>query len=287
MFMIPEQFSAAAKSHLESQLKLISTLTSSALDGAEKIITLNINTGKATVEKSSESVKQLLAVKDARELFALGATQSQPNIENLMAYGRRLFSIASGTQSELLQSAKVQPAPAAYVAPKAAARPLAAETAAPAPVAKLADEPVAMPKQVAAAKPEVKHVVATKPEVKQVVVAKPEVKQVVVAKPEVKQVVVAKPEVKQVIATKPVLPAAAKLATEVKPVAKAVSTLATAPVAAKPVAAPIAAAPAKPAAPTVVASVAAPAATAPAAAKPAVALPKQLDMLAVKTEAKK
>jgi phasin family protein len=150
MFPIPEQFSNAAKAQLEAQLKILNALTSKAFEGAQQVIALNFNTGRAALDSGTASARQLLALKDPGELFAFGTSQAQPNIDSVLAYSRQLFGIASGVQAALLDSAKVRvdtpaaPAPAPVVA--AAPRPAAVVEAAPAPLAK----PVEAAKPVAA-----------------------------------------------------------------------------------------------------------------------------------------
>jgi phasin family protein len=105
MSSITEQFSAATKSQLEAQFQLFSTLASTAVGSAEKVIALNLSTTKATVEKSSAAAKKLLTVTDPKELFTLNAVQPS-GIEGLLAYSRELYSIASAAQGVLLQSAQ-------------------------------------------------------------------------------------------------------------------------------------------------------------------------------------
>ena len=73
MSSITEQFSAATKSQLEAQFQIFNTLASTAVESAEKVITLNINATKASVEKSSAAAKQWLAAKDPKEFFTLSA----------------------------------------------------------------------------------------------------------------------------------------------------------------------------------------------------------------------
>lgn len=107
MFSITEQFSAATKSQLEAQLNLINNFASKAVESAEKVIALNLSTTKATVEKSSSAAQQLLSAKDGQEFFRLSASQT-PSLDNLLAYGRQLFTIASDAQAILLQSAREQ-----------------------------------------------------------------------------------------------------------------------------------------------------------------------------------
>ena len=143
MSSITEQFSAVTKSQLEAQFQIFNSLAHTAVDSAEKLIALHINTTKASVEKSSAAAKKLLEVKDAREL--LSASRDTPTgIDSLLAYSRELFAIASGAQAELIKSTQGATLPqlaAPWVAPVAEA----AKTAA-APVtevAKTAAAPVA------------------------------------------------------------------------------------------------------------------------------------------------
>ncbi|MBV6324826.1 phasin family protein [Duganella violaceipulchra] len=142
MSSITEQFSAATKSQLEAQFKIFNTFASTAVDSAEKVIALNISTTKASVEKSSAAAKKLLEAKDPREFFSLGSAEPA-SFDSLLAYGRELYSIASGVQSDLIQSAQYtikqvsDLAAAPVTALKASAKPAAAAAApaAPAPVA--------------------------------------------------------------------------------------------------------------------------------------------------------
>ncbi|OWW19171.1 phasin family protein [Noviherbaspirillum denitrificans] len=108
MFAIPEQFSAASKANFEAQLSLISALTNKAFEGVEKIVDLNLNVAKASLEESSATAKQLLAAKDAQEWLTLAAAQAQPNAEKALAYGRHLAGIASGVQAEFTKAAEAQ-----------------------------------------------------------------------------------------------------------------------------------------------------------------------------------
>jgi len=165
MFSIPEQFSAATKSQLEAQLKILNNLATTAFEGAQKVIALNLSTTKASVEKSSAAARELLEAKDPQDFFAK-STARVPNLDGLFAYNRELFSIASKTQAELFQAAQEQLKEAGkqgVQVPK-----LSAPIAAPAPAPAAAPTPAPAPK---AAKAEAKP--APKPEAK--VEAKPEV----------------------------------------------------------------------------------------------------------------
>jgi phasin family protein len=108
MFAIPEQFSNATKSNFEAQIALLTELTNKTFESVEKIVDLNINVVKASLEESSATVKQLLAAKDPQEFFSLSAAQTQPNAEKALSYGRHLASIASAAQAEFTKAAEAQ-----------------------------------------------------------------------------------------------------------------------------------------------------------------------------------
>ena len=165
MFSNPEQFSAATKSQLEAQLKILNNFATTAFEGVQKVIALNLSTTKANVEKSSAAARELLEAKDPQEFFAK-STARVPNFDGLFAYNRELFSIASKTQAELFQAAQEQLKEAGKQAVKVPK--LASPVAAPAP----APVPAPAPKAAKAeAKPAVKaeakvEAEESKPEVK-------------------------------------------------------------------------------------------------------------------------
>lgn len=108
MFTLPEEFSAATKSHFEAQLAMITALTNKAFESVEKIVDLNMNVVKASLEESTVAAQQLMAVKDPKELMALSAAQAQPTAEKAVAYGRHLANIASSSQAEFTREAEAQ-----------------------------------------------------------------------------------------------------------------------------------------------------------------------------------
>ncbi|WP_034301119.1 TIGR01841 family phasin [Herbaspirillum sp. RV1423] len=108
MFSYQDQFSAATKTHFQAQLDLINALTTKTFEGVEKIIELNLNAAKASLEESSAAAKQFAAIKDPQELLALAQSQAQPTAEKAAAYGRHLASILSAMQAELTKTAETQ-----------------------------------------------------------------------------------------------------------------------------------------------------------------------------------
>ncbi|WP_167761429.1 phasin family protein [Duganella callida] len=117
MSSITETFSAATKSQLEAQFQIFANLSKAAVDSAEKVIALNLNTTRASVEKSSAAAKKLLAAKDPKEFFSLSAAEPIA-LDKLFAYSRELVNIATAAQSQLLQTAQsgIRKAGAATVA---------------------------------------------------------------------------------------------------------------------------------------------------------------------------
>ncbi len=108
MFAIPEQFSNATKANFEAQFAIFSSLTATAFEGVEKLMDLNINAAKASLEETSAATRQLLAAKDPQEFFSLSAAQAQPTAEKAISYTRQLASIAAGTQAEFNKAAEQQ-----------------------------------------------------------------------------------------------------------------------------------------------------------------------------------
>jgi phasin family protein len=147
-------------SHVEAQLTYLQNLTARSIQGAEQIIALNIQTARASMEKSSAAVRQLLSAKDPRDLLAL-TTSTQEHFDSLMAYGRALAGIATSLPApqaapaaapeEVEAAATETVAPVVLAAPETTPEP-AAELAPPAPALPLKIKPKASAKP-AAAKP--------------------------------------------------------------------------------------------------------------------------------------
>ncbi|NHZ32251.1 phasin family protein [Massilia rubra] len=97
MSNLPEQFSAARKAQLEAQLDAFRHFSGKAVENTEKLIALNLKTTRASVEKSTAAIQQLLTAKDPRDLFALTA-HSRDGFDTLLAYSRALFGIAGSAR---------------------------------------------------------------------------------------------------------------------------------------------------------------------------------------------
>ena len=104
----PEEFSAATKNHFEAQMAMITALTGKAMESVEKLVDLNMNAVKASLEESSMAARQLMAAKDPQEFLAMTSAQTQPSNEKAMAYSRHLAAITQDTQAEFTKAAEAQ-----------------------------------------------------------------------------------------------------------------------------------------------------------------------------------
>jgi phasin family protein len=248
MSTLTEQFSAVRKSQVEAQINFFQNFAAKAVESAQKFAALNLTVSRASMEKSSAAMAELLDAKDPRDLFAL-TKRTQETIDGLLAYNRELLAIATGASTALPQTT-VQASPEVKTPPLALATSVPAKTPQPElPVAEFV-APLAAPVVVAPAplvaeakvKPiakavskvvEAKPVVVKTVEPKPVVVKAVEPKAVVVTAAEPKPVVAKAIEAKAVAAKPAPAIVQPPLVIDVKPVVVA----APAPVSAKPVAA--------------------------------------------------
>lgn len=116
MISLPEQFHAARQTQIDKQFQLLRVLGEQALDNTGRVLALNLDASRAAVEHSSSAMRQLLAMRDPRDLLNIGA-QGQRQLRTMFDYGRELFSIATGLRGLGLQTYSVEPA--ALAAPAA------------------------------------------------------------------------------------------------------------------------------------------------------------------------
>jgi phasin family protein len=99
-----EQLLATQKANLAT----LFDLGQKAFEGVEKVLELNLQVAKTSLDEAAEHAKALMAVKDAQELLALQASLLQPSAEKAAAYSRHLYDIASSTSSEVSKLAEAQ-----------------------------------------------------------------------------------------------------------------------------------------------------------------------------------
>ena len=140
MSTLMEQLSAVRKSQVETQLNFFQNFTARAVESAQKIVALNLNLSRASMEKSSAAMTELLSAKDPRDLFAL-TKRTQETVDSLLAYNRELLAITTGSSAALVQTA-LAATPSVPALPQAFAPEAAAAAAAEAPKPAAALDPV-------------------------------------------------------------------------------------------------------------------------------------------------
>lgn len=99
-----EQVMAAHKANVET----LFTLSSKAFEGVEKLVELNMQVAKTTMDEFADTTRAALSVKDAQELIALQATMLQPAAEKAAAYARHVYDITAATSAEVAKLAEAQ-----------------------------------------------------------------------------------------------------------------------------------------------------------------------------------
>ena len=96
MYQTPEQFMAINKANLEVAMKFAGV----ALQGAERILDLQLKAAKSAFADSVENAKTIAAVKDLQQLAALKDSMAQPTIEKATAYAKSVYDVTTATQAE-------------------------------------------------------------------------------------------------------------------------------------------------------------------------------------------
>jgi phasin family protein len=103
-----EQFLNAIRNGIETQVAFMTKLSTTAVDSTSKVVDLNTNAAKTSLEESSVIAKQLLASKDAKEATQLVAALPQSSVTKAVAYNRHLTDIASTAQVEFARATQEQ-----------------------------------------------------------------------------------------------------------------------------------------------------------------------------------
>ena len=97
MFQAPEQFMALNKANLEAAVRFAGI----ALEGAERMLELQLKTAKSAFADSVQQAKAFTEIKDVQELAQLKNTLAQPAMEKATSYVKSVYDVAAATQSEI------------------------------------------------------------------------------------------------------------------------------------------------------------------------------------------
>lgn len=97
LYPTPENMTEAQRQNLDAMMKL----SHKAFEGVEKMVELQLNAAKASLQETAEKFNALMSVKDAQEVVALNKEMAAPNTEKALAYSRAIYDIASQTSGEV------------------------------------------------------------------------------------------------------------------------------------------------------------------------------------------
>ena len=104
MYQTPEQLVALNKAYLEAALRF----TGVALDGAERLLEVQLKTAKAALADGLQNARAITNVRDFEQLSALKDTVVQPSFEKATAYAKEVYDVATETQADLTKVVEQQ-----------------------------------------------------------------------------------------------------------------------------------------------------------------------------------
>jgi phasin family protein len=81
-------------------------LTRISMDSAERVIALQLDFAKTSLEQAAKAARAAAGAKDVQELVQLRTRTAETALEKLMGYSRSLYEVASEAQSELSKLAE-------------------------------------------------------------------------------------------------------------------------------------------------------------------------------------
>jgi phasin family protein len=97
MFQAPEQLMALNKANLEAAVRFAGI----ALEGAERMLELQLKTAKIAFADGVQQAKALTEIKDVQEIAQLRNTLAQPTMEKATSYVKSVYDVATATQTEM------------------------------------------------------------------------------------------------------------------------------------------------------------------------------------------
>jgi len=97
MYQTPDQLIALNKANVEAFVRF----AGAALEGAERLLDLQLKTAKNALSDGLENARILASVRDFEQLTALKDTLVQPTFEKATAYAKKAYDVATETQTDL------------------------------------------------------------------------------------------------------------------------------------------------------------------------------------------
>jgi phasin family protein len=96
------QLSEMSRAGLDAAAKL----TRISMDNAERVISLQLQYAKGTLEQASAAAKAASGARDVQELLSVRTRSAENAVEWLMNYSRSFYAVAAETQAELSKLAE-------------------------------------------------------------------------------------------------------------------------------------------------------------------------------------
>lgn len=97
MYQAPEQLVALNKANLETTLRF----ASAALEGAERMLELQMKAAKSMVADSFQNARAVAGVRDLDQLAALKDSVVQPSFEKATVYAKQMYDATAETQADI------------------------------------------------------------------------------------------------------------------------------------------------------------------------------------------
>jgi phasin family protein len=104
MFATPERALANQKAAFD----IFVAAQTTAFAGFEKLVDLHLKVAKATFDEASMKAQEAFELKDGQDAMAFTSALAQPNAEKALAYGKHVYDIVAGVQSELTKLGETQ-----------------------------------------------------------------------------------------------------------------------------------------------------------------------------------
>ena len=104
----PDLLSNAARTRVSSQLDFATAMAESMIESVEKLMGLNLQAAKASLDLSIGNAQQLISTKDPQDFMNISSQQIQPQADIVLTYLRHLTSIGSGAHKQLAQITQAQ-----------------------------------------------------------------------------------------------------------------------------------------------------------------------------------
>src|SRR5690606_29444590 len=104
MSAVPQQVLVNQKATVDNFL----AFQQAVFNGFEKLVDLNLQVVRASLDEANQKAQEALAVKDVQEAVNFASTLVQPNADKVTAYGKHVYDIVTGVQSSLTKLTEEQ-----------------------------------------------------------------------------------------------------------------------------------------------------------------------------------